>query len=198
MPSIICLLWVTLAPGFVSQFLVPAAAASSCCCCCCVWLCVCALAQAGSLLTYDIVLSPYPALPPLERLRQHLVWSLQEKKTLPEEFSLAGSARLKPYAFEEDEDEAAADEAEAGAETTAGAAAEGGAQRRASGAAAAGEAEPKQEALGEAFWKYFKKAGRLWKAWRNYLDVSAGNVATLTATIPPNYRSPAHLQPQAP
>ncbi|CDJ38328.1 Cleft lip and palate transmembrane protein 1, putative [Eimeria tenella] len=144
--------------------------------------------DAGSLLTYDIVLSPYPALPPLERLRQHLVWSLQEKKTLPEEFSLAGSARLKPYAFEEDEDETAADEAEAGAQAAAGAAAEAGTQQRASGAAAPWEAEPKQEALGETFWKYFKRAGRLWKAWRNYLDVSAGNVATLTATVPPNYR----------
>ncbi|KAL8451688.1 hypothetical protein Emed_001850 [Eimeria media] len=163
----------------------------------------------GSHLTFDVILSQYPALPSLEQLKQHMAWHLKQRNSPPPEFSLVGTARLRPYSFEEDEEEEVEEEEQH--ETEASLTDNNNKEREkeretaeisSSGKEAQelGEQRPKsskkiaqqQEGLFSAFFSFFRKAGNVWRTWRDYLDVSSGNIATLTATIPEHYRHGNH------
>ncbi|KAL8433500.1 hypothetical protein Efla_005454 [Eimeria flavescens] len=147
----------------------------------------------GAYLSFDVILSHYPALPPLSQLRQHMAWHLREKNALPTEFALLGSARARPYSFEEERDEDEED-----GPSTGGQAQEEAAEKEAEsagnqteGGAEDGKERKKHTQQGGLFAGIglaLKKAGTIWRTWRDYLDVSSGNIATLTASIPPHYR----------
>lgn len=159
--------------------------------------------QPGSYLSFDVVLSQYPALPPLQQLRQHVAWHIREKNTLPPEFSLVGTARYKPYSFDDDEEE---DEEQQELSTEDGQKADKEAKEKQQEDAkepqpddSTQKQEPesneakkakkgKQGGVFATIVSAFKKVGRMWRTWRDYLDVSSGNIATLTAGIPPHYR----------
>ncbi|KAL8275258.1 hypothetical protein Esti_000842 [Eimeria stiedai] len=155
----------------------------------------------GSHLTFDVILSQYPALPSLEQLKQHMAWHLKESKSPPQEFSLVGTAHLRPYSFEEDEEEEQQEtEASLTDSNSEGEAAETNNSTPGKQAEAGGEQQQKsskkvaqqQGGLFGAVFSGLRKAGNAWRTWRDYLDVSSGNVATLTATIPEHYRHGNH------
>ncbi|OEH74628.1 cleft lip and palate transmembrane protein [Cyclospora cayetanensis] len=156
----------------------------------------------GSYLNFDMMISQYPALPPLDRVRQHMIWHLQEKNSMPKEFSLVGISRFKPYSFDEEEDEEEEDseaEVEAGAEEAEKSPAQDDAEEPPSEASSDrtkdhGKADTKTKKKQKKGWvmghlfSAFKRLNRIWRAWRDYLDVSSGNIASFTAGIPPHYR----------
>ena len=128
------------------------------------------------------MLSPFPSLPRLQQLKQHVVWSLKQKNTLPEEFAFVGSVSSRPYAFEDEETVSSSEQQQHETGDLA-AAAPPAAPAAAAAAAAAGLAS-----LGASLKGVLNKFVSFLNVWRSYLDVSSGNVASLTAEIPEHYR----------